>query len=81
MIRKSMILFLLTTMVLLSAGCWNRRELNELAIAGAIGIDKAGNQIRLSVQVMNPGEIAVKKGGGGNRSPCRLISRDGRHRF
>jgi spore germination protein KC len=32
--------------------------LNELAIATAIGIDKQGEDYRVSVQILNPGEIA-----------------------
>lgn len=47
-------------------GCWSRRELNDLAIAIAIGIDKAEDgQYLVSTQIVNPGEIAAKTGGGG----------------
>ncbi len=59
-----LIIFLLTCTAL--TGCWSRRELNDLAIAIAIGIDKAEDgQYLVSTQIVNPGEIAAKTGGGG----------------
>ncbi len=59
--QKTAFLFLMLTLVLLLTGCWNRRELNELAIAVGMGIDKHGDQFRVSVQVVDPGEAASKK--------------------
>ncbi|QYR22792.1 Ger(x)C family spore germination protein [Paenibacillus sp. sptzw28] len=47
----------------LLSGCWNRRELNELAVSVAIGVDKAGDQILISNQVLNTGAIAGQKAG------------------
>ncbi len=41
----------------LVAGCWNRRELNDLAVSVAIGVDKKGNQLLLSYQIVNTGAI------------------------
>ncbi|WP_274650797.1 Ger(x)C family spore germination protein [Paenibacillus humicola] len=38
-------------------GCWNRKEINDIAIITAAGIDKKANQIELSIQVM------ITKGG------------------
>ncbi|MEK3722823.1 Ger(x)C family spore germination protein [Paenibacillus sp. FSL H8-0034] len=54
----------LVIILLVLTGCWNRRELNEISIATAIGIDKNGDQFIVSVQLLNPDEIAAKKGGG-----------------
>ncbi len=56
--------------MLVLTGCWNRRELNEFAIVGAIGIDKnhdTGNYL-FSVQVINPAVISAKGGGEGLRN-------------
>ncbi len=39
-------------------GCWSNKELNEIAIATAIGIDKSETGYLLTVQIINPGEIA-----------------------
>ncbi|MEF2968319.1 Ger(x)C family spore germination protein [Paenibacillus sp. M1] len=60
-------LTLMMMMICLSlflSGCWSRRELNELAVASAIGIDKVGNRYQVSVQIVVPNEVASKKGGG-----------------
>jgi spore germination protein KC len=67
-------------MGMLLAGCWNRRELNDLAIAMGIGIDKQGDQYRVSVQIVNPQEITSKKGGGDN-SPVTIFEETGRTMF
>lgn len=40
-------------------GCWNRREVNDLGIAVALGIDKQDNgNYLVSVQLLNPGEVS-----------------------
>lgn len=44
-------------------GCWNRREMNTLAIAIGVGLDKAGDQIKVSVQVVNPSKVSSHKSG------------------
>lgn len=50
--------------VLCLSGCWSRRELNELSIAVALGLDAAPNQkVLVSVQIVNPAEIGQKKAG------------------
>ncbi|GAA3405632.1 Ger(x)C family spore germination protein [Paenibacillus hodogayensis] len=45
-------------------GCWNRRELNDLGIQLGTAIDKVGSQYHLSVQVVEPGEVAKRSGKG-----------------
>jgi spore germination protein KC len=69
----SLCLFILLAMLL--TGCWNRRELNDLAIAVAIGIDKDGDLYKVSVQVVRPTEIAGKKSG--SMSPVTLYQTTG----
>jgi spore germination protein KC len=63
-------------MMSILTGCWSRRELNELAIAVAMGVDKSGDQFKVSAQIVNPGEVAAKKGGGGN-SPVATYTATG----
>ena len=36
---KQIKILILSVLVLFLSGCWNYRELNEMAIAGSIGID------------------------------------------
>ena len=40
--------------------CWSSKELNEIGIATAIGIDKAETGYMVTAQIINPGEIASK---------------------
>jgi spore germination protein KC len=76
--RKAVPLYLCIVLLTLLTGCWSRRELNDLAIAVAMGIDKDGDRYRVSVQVVNPGEIAKSKGGGtGSNVPVTVFSATG----
>lgn len=67
--KKISILFLSSLIMILITGCWDRRELNQLAIASAMGFDKKGKEYIISVQVLNPGQIATQAKGVGNQSP------------
>jgi spore germination protein KC len=69
--------FLLLWMVLLLTGCWNRRELNQMAIVMAMGVDKVEEtgDYRVTFQVVNPGAVAPgTTGGGGNGTPVTIFS-------
>ena len=79
--KKIMILAL--TIALIFSGCWNRRELNQLAIVLGLGIDREGDgQVRISVQVVKPGEIGgEQKGGGSAGSPSLVLTTEGRTVF
>ncbi|MBD2867349.1 Ger(x)C family spore germination protein [Paenibacillus arenilitoris] len=57
----------------LLAGCWDRRELNDLAIAVGMGLDRQGGQTQVTVQIVNPGEVASKKDGGGYSPPVTTL--------
>lgn len=60
--RKNLTLFIiLMVSITLLTGCWNRREINELSIATAIGIDKSEEGYLVTVQLINPAEIASEK--------------------
>ncbi|MGG3800573.1 Ger(x)C family spore germination protein [Metabacillus fastidiosus] len=60
---KRMILVIITVISILIflSGCWNRRELNELAIVVGIGIDKVDDHFLVTTQVINPGQVATQK--------------------
>lgn len=78
--RKWFTSFLIAVLLCTATGCWNRRELNTLGIAVGYGMDKAGDQIQLSVQVVDPGEAASRKGGR-SLSPVTLYSAKGKTVF
>lgn len=56
--RLLFILIILSTIFL--TGCWSSREINTLAIAVCIGIDKTENGYLVTKQVLNPRAIATK---------------------
>ncbi|MEW9674211.1 Ger(x)C family spore germination protein [Ammoniphilus sp. 3BR4] len=58
-------------------GCWNRVELNELAVSTAMGVDKKGDRISISHQVVNPGAIATKGGASSTAAPVTLFQETG----
>lgn len=76
-VRRNMSLILIVFLLFnLLAGCWNRRELNELAIAVGMGIDKSDDEYIVSVQVVNPAQVATKDGGG-QKTPVTLYQEKG----
>lgn len=52
MTKLKTVIFLI--IILLTTGCWNYRELNDIAVVDAIGIDKKNNQYEVSVQIQLP---------------------------
>lgn len=60
-IKYSLSLLLFVFLILLLGGCWSKRELNELAIVAAVGVDRVNEQYEISVQIVNPGQVASKK--------------------
>ncbi|MCC3376850.1 Ger(x)C family spore germination protein [Cohnella sp. REN36] len=80
-IKGFAILAAATLLLLLATGCWNRQELNELGIVVAMGIDRDGDRFRVSVQVVQPGEVAAKSGGQSLRSPVAMYEASGRTIF
>ncbi len=69
--RHSFVILVLV-MTLILPGCWNRKELNELGVVLAAGIDTVGNQYEVSVQVVDPS--AMSKQRIGDRSPVLVFS-------
>jgi len=57
--RRGLILVCLAC-VLLSTGCWNRRELNTLGISVGLGIDRSKEMYNVSVQIVNPTQTSSK---------------------
>lgn len=65
--KVSFILLISIVSITTLTGCWDRRELNDLAIVIGLGIDKNEDEgYTVSVQVLNPSEIASQATGGGS---------------
>lgn len=81
--RKLVIVLLVIFNTLLLTGCWDRREINDIAIVLAAGIDKTDNgDICLSILVPIPKMLSNtggggSGGGGGDKAPALLISECG----
>jgi spore germination protein KC len=76
---------LLLGMMLLITGCWNSRELKDLAIVMGMGVDKVPKtkEYRVSFQVVNPGSVVSGQsgGGGGNVTPITVFTGTGKNIF
>lgn len=68
-------------LTLLLTGCWNRTELNEIALISALGIDRSGENWIVSYQLINPSTMSAASGGGSNagggESPVHVFSSEG----
>jgi spore germination protein KC len=67
--RKKGIVLLLCSIPFLLSGCWDRVEINDMAIIVATGIDLTDEgEIELSVQIINPSGFGTS-GSGGSSGP------------
>ncbi|GIO35936.1 spore germination protein KC [Paenibacillus antibioticophila] len=69
--KVSHISFLLLLVILLAVlpGCWSKKELNELAIVMAMGIDYDDSDYEVSIQVMKSSELGKSEGGSSDGAP------------
>ncbi|WP_342561895.1 Ger(x)C family spore germination protein [Paenibacillus sp. FSL R7-0345] len=61
---------------LVLSGCWNSRELNELAIVSGIGIDTLDGKpgYKVTFQIINPSSSAQTTGSASNQPPIVIVS-------
>lgn len=82
--RKYTIVFILIISMLLT-GCWDAREINELGLVMAVGIDKSESEeggYRVSVQIAKPSEAGGGgPAGGGGGVPVYIGAADGKTIF
>ncbi|GKU26848.1 Ger(x)C family spore germination protein [Clostridium folliculivorans] len=58
------VIFKIISAILVSinlVGCWGAREPSQISIVTALGIDKEDDRYLVTVQILNPGEIALNK--------------------
>ncbi|MGG3123976.1 Ger(x)C family spore germination protein [Priestia megaterium] len=70
--RKGVFLLLIFTITLFLTSCWSKKELTDLAIVAAMGLDKTKDgRYHITLQIINPGNVAggMQGGGGGTQSP------------
>jgi spore germination protein KC len=77
--RLTCSLVIIGTTLLLS-GCWSKKELTDLAIVAALGIDKneEGRYVG-TLQIINPGNVAsgIQGGGGSQGPPVSIVTGTG----
>ncbi|MGD9677606.1 MAG: Ger(x)C family spore germination protein [Vulcanibacillus sp.] len=81
--KNSIILLLvIICQIIILPGCWDRRELNELSIVSAVGIELAEQEEELTYifQIINPSAI-TGKGIGGMKVPFVVESCEGKTIF
>jgi spore germination protein KC len=84
MIRKVAFLLLILFLLAGLSGCWSRREMSELAIVLAVGVDRTpDNMVRLTLQLAKPTAFAggSQTDGGENCSAAWVVSETGRTVF
>lgn len=73
-------ILLIISLVLSLSGCWNRRELNSLAIVMGIGLDETENEdeLKMTVQLVDTSSMkSSSKGGGGGSSESNYLNLTG----
>jgi spore germination protein KC len=82
--RIAIHLLLLCLTVLLLSGCWDRKEINDLAMVVGVSIDKKENGLELSLQYIIPkmlggqrGGMGGGNGGGGGEATTQVVSGEG----
>jgi spore germination protein KC len=61
--KNLFMVIILTIFICILPGCWSRRELQELGLAAALGIDKADGKYLISAQIINANEIGPDRTG------------------
>ena len=78
--RKRLVLLLVMLITAtFTTGCWDKTELNEMAIVSAVGLDrnKEGKLVG-TFQIINPGNVAgALQGGGGSNPPISIYRATG----
>ena len=72
---KNKIIFLVV--IFLFTGCYNYREINNLAITTAIGIDKKDEKYLLTIQVVNTQKAVSKTSGSSDETKFIIYETEG----
>lgn len=77
---KKLLLLVMILLTAFTSGCWDKQELNGIALVSAIGVDKSekGNLMG-SYQIINPSNVAgaLQGGGNGEKPPVAVLTSTG----
>ncbi|MBP2653454.1 MAG: Germination protein, Ger(X)C family [Firmicutes bacterium] len=77
-IRRAIVATLLLLIVLLSSGCWNRRELNTLGIVGLVGVDACEQGITTTFGIIIPEKSGKSSVGKTEAPPAKYVQASGK---
>lgn len=76
--RYLFVVFYLLIFLIMATGCWDSRELDDLAIVVGTGIDKDGESYQLSFEIIMPGQMQSSgSGGSGGGNPSYVLQSTG----
>lgn len=76
--KSNKLVFILVISIFFLSGCWNRTEINDIAIVTAVGLDLLEDEkIRLSLQVAIPSKLGQTSGTTGSGKSTFIISENG----
>lgn len=77
--KRAILLILIIVNLLILSGCWDTREINELGLVTAVGIDKAdgSNKYMVTVQIANPSSQNSGSGQSGAKSEVWIGAAEG----
>ncbi|MUT66294.1 Ger(x)C family spore germination protein [Paenibacillus sp. NEAU-GSW1] len=75
--KKIIGIVLVALMTLTLTGCWNRVELNEIAIISGTAVDWKDGQFQLSYQIVMPSAISSQVGGSSQGASVNVFSTQG----
>lgn len=83
--KRILCMFLVLTQLLLTTACYGLRQINELALVTAVGLDvgKEPGSVKVSVQIIRPADARGQTGApsGGTGQPIYSISAEGKSIF
>ena len=79
--RRISLIFMLLNLIILINGCWDIREINELGLVTAVGIDKAEgqNKYSITVQIANPSNENASEGNNAAKKTVWIGTAEGNH--
>lgn len=76
---KRLLILIMLCFSLLTAGCWDRKEINQIGFAVGLGIDKEKDNYLITTQMALPS--LLEGGGGGEEAPVWVVGGKGKTIF
>jgi spore germination protein KC len=77
MVKKIQIILMFCSSLIMLTGCWDRKEINDIALVEGVGLDQKDKMIELSAQIFIPKAMGGGQGGGGGSGGSVTMVRSG----